>query len=267
MRIAKQIATSLCLLALLVGSWLAPLDVPATQQVDAGLRRALVTFASARALNGAISVVQGTQIDAQPGGVGLTLAPGQLLAPINDLVKHFSNFMLMASVAFGIQKMLIVISSYWAISLVLTVTGAVWAGLYLRQQSPPSWISKMLILLLMLRFAIPIVVLGSSVLSEKFMAAEYAESIKSIDAATENVDGGKAVNGPSKWWKPPMPSIPNFEGMIEKMKQSADHIVKLMVIFLLQTLLIPLLLLWSMYTVVRSLFESPILPRSIHHIK
>jgi hypothetical protein len=74
------------------------------EKVDAGLKRALVSFATARALNGVISVVQGTEIVAQPLGVGVTLTPGQLLAPINELVKHFSDLMLAASMSHSASR-------------------------------------------------------------------------------------------------------------------------------------------------------------------
>ena len=101
--------------AIVVGSWLSPLDSPATDQVDAGLKRALISFAAARVLNGAISVVQGTQVAVQPFGLGVTLTVGQVLAPVSELVKHFSDLMLAASIAFGIHKVLIAIGGYWLI--------------------------------------------------------------------------------------------------------------------------------------------------------
>ena len=44
-------------------------------QVDAGLKRALATYAAARALNAVISVAQGTEVALEPGGVGVVLAP------------------------------------------------------------------------------------------------------------------------------------------------------------------------------------------------
>jgi hypothetical protein len=40
-------------------------------------------------------------------------------------------------------------------------------------------------------------------------------------------------------------------------EQATEHIVKLMVIFVLQTLVIPLLLLWGLYGFVRFAFELP----------
>ena len=287
MKIARQAALLLCLLALLIASWLAPLDAPATQQVDAGLKRALVSFASARAVSGVISVLQGTQIDIMPAGLGATLAPGQVLAPINELVKHFSNLMLVASVSFGIQKVLIAMSSYWLISLVLTVTAFGWASFFFLKRQPPAFISKLLVVLLMLRFAVPAVALGSDFLAEKFMASDYAASQKVIDAAmgaTSKVVLHLKPNAPPvavpaqapapeprPWWHLQLPNLPNvglnlsyvpdFSGRFEEMKvaaeQATEHMVRLMGIFLLQTLVMPLLLLWGLYGIARAAFQLP----------
>ena len=66
MKNARQVVLIICMAAIVLCSWLGPLDTPATEQVDAGLKRALISFATARALNGVISVVQGTQVSAQP---------------------------------------------------------------------------------------------------------------------------------------------------------------------------------------------------------
>src|SRR5438046_2560244 len=105
MKIARRVALLVGLAVVLVCTWWAPMDSPALAQVDAGLKRALVSFATARTINGAISVIQAAQVDIQPGGVGITLSPGQMLSPVNDLVKHFADLMLMASVAFAVQKL------------------------------------------------------------------------------------------------------------------------------------------------------------------
>ena len=76
MKFTRQIAAAVCLAIAVACAWLAPMDTPATTQVDAGLKRALISFATARALHGVLSVVQGTQFSAQPLGVGVSLTPG-----------------------------------------------------------------------------------------------------------------------------------------------------------------------------------------------
>src|SRR5689334_11398931 len=88
-------------------AWLKPLDHKAQGQIEAGLKRALATYAIARTLNGVISVVQETGVSVQPGGVGMTFAPGQFLDPLNDLVEQVSTIMLAVCVSFGVQLILL----------------------------------------------------------------------------------------------------------------------------------------------------------------
>ena len=116
----SRLATVALVLLFIVLSWSKDISEMANMQVDAGLKRSLVSFASARALNAVISVVQGTEVVVHPLGVGITLALGQVLDPINDLAEQFSSIMLLASVAFGIQKLLLTVASNWAVSAGVT---------------------------------------------------------------------------------------------------------------------------------------------------
>ena len=61
-------------------------DQRAEVEYEKLFQRALITFALARTINGVISVVQGTEIALQPAGVGVTLTPGEILDPVNDLI-------------------------------------------------------------------------------------------------------------------------------------------------------------------------------------
>ena len=87
MDITRRIILAVFLAIVILCSWLSPLDAPAIRQVDAGLKRALVSFAAARTLNALISVAQGTEISALPFGVGVTLTPGQVL----DATQFFGD--------------------------------------------------------------------------------------------------------------------------------------------------------------------------------
>ena len=264
MKFTRQIAAALCLALAVACAWLAPLDAPATAQVDAGLKRALVSFATARALHGVLSVVQGTQFSAQPLGVGVTLTPGQLLAPVNDLVKHFSDLMLVASVAFGVQKAMIAIGSYWLISAALTAVALAWGWVYFRQQRVRPWLSKVLVVLLMARFAIPVVVIGTDAIWQKFLAADYVATQTAIDsasgqaqklgppvvAATENTS---IVDKARQWMSGVTDVKARFEDIKLAAERAVEQIIRLMVIFLLQTLILPVLLLWGLYAFIKGL--------------
>lgn len=258
----QRLALAAAVAFMVACAWLAPLDSAADQEVDAGFKRALISFASARALNAIISVVQGTELAVEPAGVGVVFTPGQVLDPVNDLVEQFSNLMLVASVSFGIQKVLIGIGGYWLVSLLLTLAAAAWAFSYLRMRPGSGWSARILVVLLMVRFAVPAVAIGSEKLFQTFMAADYSASQQAIDTTSAEL---VELN-------PPVAATPQNQGVLdrlrgwwsqngdiklrfERLKQAAEHatenIIKLIVIFLLQTLLIPLLLLWALYGVAR----------------
>ena len=265
----QRLALASALAFMVACAWLAPLDSAAREEVDAGFKRALISFASARAMNAVISVVQGTELAVEPAGIGVVFTPGQVLDPVNDLVEQFSNLMLVASVSFGIQKVLIGIGGYWLVSLLLTLAAGAWAFSYLRIRPVSGWLARILVVLLMVRFAVPVVAIGSEKLFQTFMAADYSASQQAIDATSSEL---VELN-------PPVAAMPQNQGVLdrlrgwwsqngdiklrfERLKQAAEHatenIIKLIVIFLLQTLLIPLLLLWVLYGAARRALQ----PRS-----
>jgi hypothetical protein len=286
MQNARKIILALTLLAMILCSWFALLDEPASQRIDAGLKRALISFATARTLNAVISVAQGTEVAIQPMGVGVTLTPGQLLEPVNDLVEKFASLMLAACVAFGIQKILIIIGGHWLVNLFLTTSALGWAWFYFRQQQSPQWLSKILVILLMVRFSIPMITIGTDLIFQEYMAAEYtinqqeiskgsaqvAEFMPSTETEQASNETEQSSNEDNvSWWgkvKKMAGSLAskatdalNVKKHARNLQQSAEkwvkHIINLIVIFLLQTLIIPILLIWALYALAVSLMRNP----------
>ena len=261
------IAAAAAVVVLALGSWFSVLDSTADQQVDAGLKRALVSFAAARALNAVISVAQGTEVAVEPGGVGVVLTPGEALDPINDLVEQFSNLMLLASVSFGVQKVLLSVGIYWVVALLLSATALMWVLLRLRRRVAPAWLSRLLVILLMVRFAVPLSVIGTDWLFRQFMAQDYQVSQQIIDTASGRLDRLNPDSGAissqnmldtiRNWWAKNADLKAQFDRLRQAAEQSVEHVIRLMVIFLLQTLVFPLLLLWLLYGMVRRLFDWP----------
>ena len=245
------------LVVVLAGAWYGPLDRVAMDQVDAGLKRSLISFATARGLNGVISMIQGTQVSVQPLGIGTTFSIGQILRPINDLTAQFAELMLAASIAFGVMKALISIGSFWVISLLVSVAGLSWGWMQWRGRNVPGWIGRAFFLLLFVRFAVPLVTVGSDAVFQRFLLDDYTRSQKAIEGDRDefitlapNIDENNAakdaVEGIRAWW-----SKINLGESVHKLKNSVarvtEHIVKLIVVFLMQTLVIPLILLWALY--------------------
>ncbi len=79
------------------------IDENAKVLINDSFKQAIIVFSSAKALNGVISLAQGTQLDLP----FVIVAIGEVLDPINDLVEQFSLVMLASMTSLGIQKILL----------------------------------------------------------------------------------------------------------------------------------------------------------------
>lgn len=304
---------TIALVLLFIGlSWSKDIGDMANAQVDSGLKRSLVSFASARALNAVISVVQGTEVVIHPLGVGITLTLGQVLDPINDLVEQFSSIMLLASVAFGIQKLLLSVASTWVVSAVVTGVALAWAWLYWLNRAPEG-LSRLLVVLIFLRLVMPVTLIGSAYVYDKFSASDYQASLLALDqtsTALKDLNAEVASQPAAKVTKPsaiPSPSASaqasskpvaapaergvfsgamdaltgakdavvaakdkvseafdvsanrvqaKFEGIRAIAEQTAERMINLIVLFLMQTIVVPFILLFVLYRLLNGLVTT-----------
>lgn len=243
-------------------AWLKPLDRGAETQVKAGLKRALATFAVARTINGLVSVAQETGVSVQPGGVGMTFAPGQLLDPINDLIEQVSGVMLAVSVSFGIQLLLLHLGASALVSAVLTGAVLACAALWWRRRPIPRWAWRLLAAMLFVRFAVPLAASGSELAYQYAMADEYAAAQRQLEgaeaaagpAAPASAGQGLAAAPASRSLWEILKAVPKWgeskddaqeRGRLETLKARLDgaveHLLRLVAIFIVQTVLLPLL--------------------------
>ena len=258
-----DVVLAILLLLAVALCWLPAFNEVADDSVDAGLKRAFVSFASARTLHGAISVVQGTEVGLQPMGMGLTLTVGQALAPISDLTAQVADWMLWATVAFGMQKLLLAMGGSFWISAAVSVVALTWIGLRWRGQGPP-WLSRLLVVLLFTRLVMPVTILGSEWVFEQFLkqpyqqsqtaSAEAADKLKSMDANNGEVSSTLEKN-PEKGWldrlrgvfsNPSEMAREKLDQMTAAFDRMVEDLVTLIVVFALQTILIPLGLAWAL---------------------
>lgn len=265
------------LAATLVGTWWLTPDAAAAREVDAGLKRALASFASARTLDAIVSAAQGTELSMQPLGVGLTLAPGQALDPINDLIEQFAGLMLAASVSFGAQRVLIAAGGHWGVSALLSLAALGWVAW--RWRAVPAegatrsllarWLPRVLLLLLLVRFAVPLAVLGADAGFRLLMADDYVAGQAVLDrsaGAMRELSPPTAEPAPDagtlerlkRWWsgpaadaKPGVTPPSRIEQWQNIVGDAVEHIVRLIVVFLMQTLVLPLLTLWLLLGLVK----------------
>jgi len=263
---ARRIATIVLVALLALASWSTPLDSAAEERVDTMLTRALVTFATARALDGVISVLQSGQVGAQVG-VGMSIQPGELLDPVNDLVEQFSDVMLAVTVALGVHKVLLSIGAYWLVPIVLSVCAALLVITGMRGGSP-RWVAQAFVLLVLVRFAVPVATVGAEALFARFLASEYESSQQVLDAiegrsaeAAIPQAGGESDEGLLATFRR---MLSEGDGLRERAAaigdaadRIAEHVSTLIVVFVLQTIAFPVVLLWLLWQVARRLIAPP----------
>ena len=263
-KLKRWLIVSALLLAAVL-SVLPVVDKQASANYEKLFQRAFVTFALARTLNGVISAAQGTELALQPAGVGVTLTPGQILDPVNDLVERFSWIMLGATVSLGIQDVLMDVSAFWLIKG-FAVVMAVWLLLafFARKTSQASQriLIRIFLVAMFLRFAVPLTLIANDAIYDLFLEKRYNESTALVSTAGKDIEhigqsdaadlagagsadsfGSGFLNTMTK-----TKDVINFGQKVDRIKSRAaemiEHLIQLAVVFILQTGILPLVFLW-----------------------
>ena len=252
-------------------------DQRAAEDYEQLFQRAFITFALARTINGVISAVQGTEIALQPAGVGVTLTPGEILDPVNDLVERFSWIMLGATISLGVQNVLLDVSAWWFIQALVTALAA-WLLIRLWYPGKSTKLFGMLLkrvflMLLFIRFAVPVMLIANDLLYQQFLEQRYQQSTEIITRAGNDLEQMSAEASVDKSevedismfdsitnaWSSTVDSI-DFSGKLERMQERAaeviENMIELSVVFILQTGLLPVAFLWVFLQVIKRLFRS-----------
>jgi ABC-type multidrug transport system fused ATPase/permease subunit len=276
-RLARVLA-SLALLAMLAMAVSGVLDRPAEQYTARAFTRAMVTFGVARTLNGVISVVQETEVSLQPAGVGLALMPGELLDPVNDLIERFSWVMLASAVSLGMQSTLMTMSAWWVMDILVVISVLVML-LTLWRGGRPGVLAVLLqraaTLVLFLRFLVPVLLLVTGAVSALFLQGEQVHATAQLVQTADEV--AAIARQVEEQATPASPDQSLIERLgtymgdrlteldlgqrIERARaavgETADQVVALTASFLLETVLLPLLLLWLGWQLLRWLLSLP----------
>jgi len=269
----KYALMALAIVAMVALSITKPIDNTSESQLDSALTRAMIGFGLARTLNGVISVAQGTEFAVQPAGVGVNFSPGEILDPINDLVERFSWVMLLATSSIGVQKILHDISSWAGISVLLAGAGLFFLLTRLRNSAVASmadFAAKLLLLMLLVRFLIPLGAIANDWVYKQFLEPRFEESSQQLEQASESIreisarqteaqteSRSGSITDRAKSLYSSVTSKFDFDGMLDDYKQSAEnvseHAVNLIVVFIMQTVLFPLMFLYLFYRLFRSI--------------
>lgn len=265
-------------------SSLSSVDRYAQKEYEALFERALITFALARTLNGVISAVQGTEVALQPAGVGVTLTPGEVLDPVNDLVERFSWIMLGATLSLGVQQVLLDMGQWWGVRLLLAALALAWLWLRIRREmasgslgastsgSLEAILLRALLITVFIRFAVPLAMIANEALYELFLEQQYVESSHVIETAgaeiseagtlpeQEVAEGGERgfFDNLGRSFDSTLDALDlkrRVDVITERAGDVVENLIRLSVVFILQTGILPIAFLWIFLQLIKTLLR------------
>lgn len=272
-----KVFLSVALVFILVVSLTLGIDESAMALHDAAFERAMVAFGLAKGLNAVISLIQGTELSFTPVGVGLNFSVGEVLDPFNDMVERFSWVMLLASVSLGIQKLLLLLSSkiFLQVALGLSVILSL-SFIWIKQMKNSLFLSysiKLFTLLLLLRFSAIIFVYSSQLLYTSTLQNQYNEASITIEKTKVQLEDLQSksktlvqakkqegfFDGVSSKYEKIIESL-NISRQLDSLQNSIEdaskNIITLITIFVVQSVLMPLLFLWFFVLSVKFVFRN-----------
>lgn len=262
----RRTLLSIVLLALVAVSWTGLLDQAALSNTDVTFKRALAAFAISRGLNGVISVAQGTEIAIQPVGVGVTLTVGEILDPLNDLVERFSWLVLLACASLGTQMLLAEIMGNLWLSTALTVTALpALAALWWPDRTPGvPVLLRLCVLMVFLRFVFAAVSLTTAWVDQAVLAERQEAALAQISQTRERIETLNRQPAPLPGetddsllerfsaflddQRRAMNIEARLAALSDRVENAINELIRLIVIFTVQTILVPVAALWAALT-------------------
>ncbi len=211
--------------------------------------RAMYSFALVKALNALISLIQSTEINVSLF-VGATIGVGQILDPINDLVERFSLVMLVSSVSIGVQHLLLLLAKSIFIKVALLVSSfVILLSLWFEKlrASQIFFISiKLMMLLFILRFGALVFIYCTQFVYQDVYSQEYESSNKYMSAYKNDLELIKNN-------KEDMSSL--LTQIKQKTEKFSKKVIKLITIFVVTTILFPLLFAWFFMFLIKLIFN------------
>jgi len=186
---------------------------------DAFFREAItkagVAYATCRAINASVSIVKGSSLQLEPAGVGLSLAAGQALDPIDDMTERLSDVLVMAITSLGVQKLAYEISVSLAppiLSFFLFVLSILSWFENDRLKSFQKSITRFALLILIARFCLPMSSIANEFIDKNFFANQISDASKELTLGFAELDKLKDF------------SLPQIEGLFGTIENSTSFL-------------------------------------------
>jgi hypothetical protein len=158
--------------------------------LDNSEKTAVEAFAIARGINAAVSFLKSADLSA----VVAQVAPLEVLEPVDDLAKQFSDVMVISIVSILVQRLILAVSQAWALSVVFPAGCVLLAFSYGSYRSPTASprlaaIGRTVIMIALFgRFTVLAAGLVGTTLTDRFLAPDLNASMSMMHDSGGNLD-------------------------------------------------------------------------------
>lgn len=256
------------------------LDTKTDTYFNDAITKAGLAYATCRAINASVSIVKDSTLQLEPAGVGVSLAVGQVLDPIDDMTERLSSVLVTAITSLGVQKLSYEIGvtlapQIFAVFLVILLI-LVWFNND-RIASLQKITTRILILIAVLRFCLPVSSIANDYIYQNYFSGQISKTNQELTVSSKIFDqfGDIVVPETTGFWS----TIENSTTFIKKvsidfknalkasvagMGEIIENLLKLTFlyvgIFLIQVIIVPLLIFWFFIRIANALFQTN--PRS-----
>ncbi len=215
-KITRKISVSFVVVVLMALSGTKVLDDYSDQYTTNSIKNAAITYATARGINALISMLQTSSLEVDVIIFSGSMALGELLDPLNDLIERFSSVMTVVLGSLAAQKALLLISSHQVFHYVILIIGiALLVAIFLNRRIEVNILAKSFLIVAFIRFSLGLAVAANSGIDYFFWAdttAKYDHDISTLELELQPVDG---LISPSK-----------VDGEVEKLRKEDARIQK-----------------------------------------
>lgn len=247
----RKLMIALIILLVVAISWSGYIDRQTENYVNQATVQALAAFATARLLNAGISVAKSIQV-----GAVVSVQPLEILDPVHDLVEQYSAIMKLAIGSLVIQKLLLEIVATGFFKILLTVLAVLLlASLFAGSANHSTLMFKIFTLVCLARFLLILAVGLNGLVDNIYVNNKTQQNMEELEILSREVNDLTAAKVPGETsWHSGITSkfsaaidLINLENLKKKAEVAVPAMLNLMALFILKTLILPLLFLWLLF--------------------
>jgi hypothetical protein len=249
------------------------IDRMANNYLHDATKRAVTTFAVAKSINAGISVLKNSSANAGVGVAGISAGIGHALDPIDNQIEQFASIMLLSTVSLMIQNILINIGNVIGLKIFLSISMIILLiGIWLKNTIKYDLVSlsyKLICVSLLIKFTIPFIVVSSGLSYDYFLDKKYNEAIGHLEKSKDTVasinfneTNSDKKTGIVDYLKESLSSATNIldiksqiQNLVTIGSKWSDYIITLIAVFIMQTILIPLVVLYGLIKLFKALVD------------